>query len=88
MSLTRPEAEQVLGAAGFDGAHGAVLDTHYGPFGAERHRRRCVGVEGEFVNGGSACVSDDEVPGASMELPSRGSCRRCYSADRYMDRRW
>lgn len=46
ISLTRPEAEQVLGAAGFDGAHGAVLDAHYGPFCAERHFGSCVSRAG------------------------------------------
>lgn len=36
--LTRPEAEEILGIACFDGAHGAVLDAHNGPFCVQRHR--------------------------------------------------
>jgi hypothetical protein len=49
MSLTRPEAEQVLRAAGFDGTHRTVLDAHYRPFCAERHLGRCVRLAVEYT---------------------------------------
>jgi hypothetical protein len=43
-ALTRPEAKEVLRVARLDGAHGAVLDSHNGAFGVERHRGCRIGV--------------------------------------------
>lgn len=37
-SLTTPQAEEVLWVARLNRVHGAVLDTHNGQFGAQRHR--------------------------------------------------
>ena len=42
MSLTGPEAEEVLGAAQFDGAHGTVINLQYGSFCVKRHSERCI----------------------------------------------
>ena len=70
--LTRPKAKEVLCAAGFDGAHGAGLDAHNGPFGAERHVSRVWRLEcrsecrwswdGDCGGEGGSCSGDGVVP--------------------------